>query len=100
MTPPDFEVNHTGRRGRLCRFARPDELEPICAAIVTDGVLDSYQVERVACTDILILENYISDGPGFAGTMAFVIYGEPCFTTVLGDNGSTNTNWETYKQEL
>ena len=50
--------------------------------------------------DLMIRENYISDGPGFAGTLAVYFWGEPQFITVIGDNGSTGTNWEVINLEV
>lgn len=49
--------------------------------------------------DLMLTDNYISDGPGFMGTLAVLFWGEPCFVTVIGDNGSTGTNWEVIKTE-
>jgi hypothetical protein len=50
--------------------------------------------------EIMVRENYISDGPGFAGKLAVIFWGEPQFLTVLGDNGSTDTNWQTIDPEI
>jgi len=32
---------------------------------------------------ILVCDNYVSDGPGYAGKLYFVVFGEPCFHDVL-----------------
>ena len=69
------------------------------ANLIREALLREYPDDRerladlIGC-DLMIRENYISDGPGFAGTLAVLFWGEPCFVTVIGDNGATGTNWE------
>jgi len=64
---------------------------------------DDYILERIPtllCEEIMVRTDYISDGPGFAGKLAGIFWGEPGFLTIIGDNGSTDTNWQVIEVEI
>lgn len=63
-----------------------------------EHILD--RAKHLTRDEIMIREDYISDGPGFAGKLAVIFWGEPQFVTIVGDNGSTDTNWEVIEVEL
>ena len=98
MIASDFEVIHAGRPD-IVRIATWAELEQI-----RETLLDTYpdQWDRLADLirqDIMIRTDYVSDGPGFAGSLAVLFWGEPQFITILGDRGSAGIAWEIIKPE-
>lgn len=94
MTRP-FQVN---KALRPPRFATVAELDAIRAAWKIAGTFENVDLADLICEDIVIHENYISDGPGFWGTLAWIVHGEPQYNTIFGDNGATGTNWEVLSQ--
>jgi hypothetical protein len=98
----EFEVHHQGRP-RLIREATLAELVEIRKDLAIRYHGDDYILNRIPHLqrdEIMVRENYISDGPGFAGKLAVIFWGETQFLTVLGDNGSTDTNWQTIDPEI
>ena len=82
------------------RQVTPDELELIRLALAARYHSDDYILDRIptlACEEIMLRENYISDGPGFAGNLAVIFWGEPCFLTVIGTSDSA---WRTIEVEV
>lgn len=71
------------------RLARDSEVPGIMEALIRDSrfpVSDddrSNGTEAPRADDILVTDNYISDGPGFAGSIAFIVWGEPQFVSIL-----------------
>ncbi|MHC4237689.1 MAG: hypothetical protein ACYSSM_05495 [Planctomycetota bacterium] len=85
------------------RKANDLELAAIKIALERRYFGDDYILDRakyLAREEVMIREDYISDGPGFAGKLAVIFWGEPQFMTVIGDNGSTDTNWEVIDVEM
>jgi hypothetical protein len=89
----------------------PGEIRPANALeLIAIGVAlnarypnDDYILGRIkylTCDEIMVREDYISDGPGFCGKLAVIFWGEPQFLTIIGDNGSTDTNWEVIEVEI
>lgn len=84
------------------RHANVIELEAIREALKVRYPNDDYiqgLIPFIACEEIMVRTDYISDGPGFAGKLAVIFWGEPGFLTIVGDNGSTDTNWEVIETE-
>ena len=85
------------------RKANELELTAIKLALLARYFQDDFIIERaghLTRDEIMIREDYISDGPGFAGKLAVIFWGEPQFVTIVGDNGSTDTNWEVIDPEV
>lgn len=85
------------------RKANELELIAIRVALTRRYFRDEFILERAShltVDEVMIREDYISDGPGFAGKLAVIFWGEPQFVTIVGDNGSTDTNWEVIDLEL
>lgn len=85
------------------RKANELELIAIRSALRTRYFNDEHLLERahyLTRDEVMIREDYISDGPGFAGKLAVIFWGEPQFVTIVGDNGSTDTNWEVIEPEV
>jgi hypothetical protein len=113
--PQDFEVLHGGRVGVIRRATRREYLAILIAltdaadTAVPGGINGDYSCLQTLTPDtlaewltpdmIMVRTDYMSDGPGFAGKLAVIFWGEPELFTVLGDNGSTNTNWEVITPE-
>jgi hypothetical protein len=89
----EFEVIHEGRPGQ-CRHPTTRETDHIREELIKAHPDEWERLADLIPQDLMLMENYISDGPGFAGTLAVLFWGEPCFITVIGDNGSTGHNWE------
>ena len=87
----------------VIRKANELELIAIRLALRAKYPNDDYILDRakyLTVDEIMIREDYISDGPSFCGKVAVIFWGEACFLTVLGDNGCTDTNWEVIDQEV
>ena len=85
------------------RRANELELIAICVALRARYHQDDYILDRanyLTRDEIMIREDYISDGPSFCGKVAGIFWGEACCLTVLGDNGTTDTNWEVIDVEV
>ncbi len=85
------------------RKANELELIAICVALRARYHQDDYILDRanyLTRDEIMIREDYISDGPSFCGKVAVIFWGEACFLTVLGDNGTTDTNWQVIDVEV
>ena len=63
-----------------------DQSEFTCGDVLEDDYLDGR---------ITIHRKYMSDGPSWTGDIAYVIYGEVCYQTILLNNGS---GWKIYKE--
>ena len=55
-----------------------------------DVLEDDYLTGR-----IIIHRKYMSDGPSWTGDIAYVVFGEVCYQTILLNNGS---GWKIYKE--
>lgn len=82
-----------------------NELELIAIRVAVERAYpnDDFITDRLpdlVREEVMVREDYISDGPGFCGKLAVIFWGEPQFLTVVGDNGSTDTNWEVIDVEL
>lgn len=87
----------------VIRRANELELIAIRVALQRRYPNDDYIRDRIiylTVDEIMVREDYISDGPGFAGKLAVIFWGEPQFLTIVGDNGSTDTNWEVIEVEI
>lgn len=94
---------HKNPNSHQIRRANELELIAICVALRARYHQDDYILDRcnfLTVDEIMIREDYISDGPSFCGKVAVIFWGEACFLTVLGDNGCTDTNWEVIDQEV
>lgn len=82
-----------------------NELELIVIRVAVERAYpnDEFILDRIADLtgeEVMLREDYISDGPGFCGKLAVIFWGEPQFVTIIGDNGSTDTNWEVIDVEV
>jgi len=94
---------HKNPNSHQIRPANEPELIAICIALRARYHNDDYILDRckyLTVDEIMIREDYISDGPSFCGKLAVIFWGEACFLTILGDNGCTDTNWEVIDQEV
>lgn len=58
------------------------------------------QDEEELCTDksrVCVLRDYMPDGPSWIGDMAFVVFGESCFTMILRNSGTDEDGWKVYR---
>lgn len=44
---------------------------------------DYYRDGPVDANRVMVIDNYISDGPGYAGAVYLVVHGEPHYVTVI-----------------
>ncbi len=96
-------LQHRLQQSGEIRRANELELIAIRIALTRHYPNDDYILDRakyMTVDEIMIREDYISDGPSFCGKVAVIFWGEACFLTVLGDNGTTDTNWEVIDQEV
>ena len=57
-----------------------EELRIIASLTCEDG---PDEAEYIASRPVAVFDNYISDGPGYTGTVAIVVWGEPQIISMI-----------------